>query len=244
MAFDDETGQTILSGMGELHLDVLTTRLTEDFNVNARVGRPQVVYRETIEQQATGEALVEREIAGEMQHGLVILRVEPLPNGAGLEFDVEMKEGNIPEEFIPEIEDSVGRSAGSGVILGYPIVDIKTTLVGGSYKENVSTSLAYGIAASMALQDALEKAGPVLLEPVMEVEIVVPEEFVGAVIGDLNGRHGKMKNVVDKMSYKVITALVPLSRMFGYSTELRSITQGRATFSMQFCMYDRASERT
>ncbi len=243
MTYDDETGQTILSGMGELHLEVFTTRLMDDFGVNARVGKPQVVYRETVDAVARGEVVVERELGGTMQHGHVILQVEPLPNGAGIEFAAEASNEEVPEEFVPQVEESAKRSAESGVILGYPVVDVKITLVGGAYKDNVSTPLAYGIAAAMALQEALEKAEPGLLEPIMEVEAVVPEEFVGNVIGDLNSRHGKMADMQEKMSYKVVTALVPLSSMFGYSTDLRSLTQGRATYSMQFSRYDRAPEQ-
>lgn len=243
VSYDEETGQTLLSGMGELHLEVLTTRLMEDFNVAGRVGKPQVVYRESIDAGARGDILVERELAGALQHGHVILEVEPLPNGSGLEFAVSMEDGAIPEEFIPEIEANVMRSSGSGVVLGYPVVDTKITLIGGSHKENVSTPLAYGIAASMAFQEALGKARPILLEPLMDVEVVLPEEFVGGVIGDLNGRGGRMKSIVGKVSYKVLEAEVPLSRMFDYSTDLRSLTQGRATFSMHFNRYDRVPER-
>jgi len=239
---DQETGQTILWGMGELHLDVVTRRLLEEFGVAAKVGKPQVVYRETITRRITVEKTFEREINEKVHRGHVVLALAPLPNGSGITFAVDLPEGAIPAELVPVIEESVRRTAMSGVLAGYPAVDVGITLVGGSYQANESTALGYEVAAAQAFTEGCRRADPVLLEPIMAVEAVVPDEFLGAVINGLSGRKGKIEGIVSKPRAKVVTAFVPLSHMFGYSTELRSLSQGRATFSMRFARFDRATE--
>jgi elongation factor G len=240
--FDEETGQTILWGMGELHLDVITRRLVEEFSVAAKVGKPQVVYRETITRTATVEGRFDREIGEKLHTGHVVLRLAPLPNGSGLVFDVALPEGSIPAEFIPVIEQSIRRTAMAGVLGGYPVVDVGVTLCGGSHDPNTSSPLGYEVAAAQAFTEGCRRAEPILLEPIMAVEVVVPEEFLGGVINGLAARKARIEGVASKPRAKVVDALVPLSRMFGYSTELRSLSQGRATFSMRFARFDRATE--
>jgi elongation factor G len=239
---DEETAQTILWGMGELHLDVITRRLLEEFGVVAKVGKPQVVYRETISRRATVEGRFDREIGEKLQTGHVVLELAPLPNGSGVVFDVNVPEGSIPAEFIPIIEESVRRSAMAGVLGGYPVVDVRATLCGGSFDPNTSSALGYEVAAAQAFTEGCRKAEPMLLEPIMAVEVVVPEEFLGGVINGLSARKARIEGIMPKPRAKVVDAFVPLSKMFGYSTELRSLSQGRATFSMHFARFDRATE--
>jgi elongation factor G len=239
---DEETAQTILWGMGELHLDVITRRLVEEFGVAAKVGKPQVVYRETVTRAVRVEGRFDREIGEKLQTGHVILALEPLPNGAGVAFDKSLPEGSIPSEFIPVIEQSVQRSAMAGVLGGYPVVDVRVTLCGGSFDTNTSTALGYEVAAAQAFSEGCRKAEPVLLEPIVAVEVVVPEEFLGGVINGLSARRARIEGITPKPRVKVVDAYVPLSKMFGYSTELRSLSQGRATFSMHFARFDRATE--
>jgi elongation factor G len=239
---DEETGQTILWGMGELHLDVITRRLVEEFGVAAKVGKPQVVYRETITLPVRLEGRFDREIGDKLQTGHVVLELAPLPNGAGLAFQVSLPEGTVPEEFTPVIEQSVRRAAMAGPLGGYPVVDVQVTLRGGSFDSNSSTALGYEVAAAQAFTEGCRRAHAVLLEPVMAVEVVVPEEFLGGVINGLSARRARIEGITSKPRAKVIEAFVGLSKMFGYSTELRSLSQGRATFSMHFARFDRAAE--
>jgi len=241
--FDEDTGQTIISGMGELHLDVIVRRLFDDFNISVNVGKPQVVYRETITQSAEGEGRFESEIDGALHFGHVRIKLEPRPRGAGFEIQNGLPEGTLPEDVIPGIENGIRESLGNGVVAGYPVVDLKVTLLGGSFREGQSTPLAFQVAAAMAFRDGCQKAHPVLLEPVMKAEVVVPDEFVGEVIGDLSARKGRIEQVQAKGKISMVDAFVPLKEMFGYSTDLRSLTQGRATFTMQFHHFDWIPDR-
>jgi elongation factor G len=238
VATDRETGQTIISGMGELHLEVIVDRLLREFKVDANVGKPQVADTETIRGAREREGKFIRQTGGRGQYGHVLLRVEPLPPGKGFEFVDGTKGGVIPREYIPAVERGVRDAMETGTLAGYPMVDVKTTLLDGSYHEVDSSEIAFKIAASMAFKEATRKASPVILEPIMAVEVVVPEEFMGEVIGDLNGRRGKIQGMEAHAGAQVVTAQVPLSEMFGYATDLRSMTQGRATFTMQFSHYD------
>jgi elongation factor G len=233
-----ETGQTLISGMGELHLEIIVDRMLREFKVDANVGKPQVAYRETIRRTAEAEGRFVRQSGGHGQFGVVDLRIEPLPKGTGFEFADETKGGAIPRNFIPAVEDGVKAAMETGVLAGYPMVDIRAILCDGKYHEVDSSELAFKIAGSMAFKDAAEKAHPVLLEPVMEVEVVTPQEFMGDVIGDLNSRRGKILEMESRAGAQVIAARVPLATMFGYATRLRSITQGRATYTMQFAVYE------
>jgi elongation factor G len=241
--FDEDTGQTIISGMGELHLEVIVRRLQDDFNVSVNVGKPQVVYRETITGTAEGEGKFEREIEGVMNFGHVRLRVEPRPRGSGFEFDSGSTDGTIPPEFFPSIESGVRESTGNGPVAGYPMVDLKANLLGGSFREGSSTPLAYQVAAAMAFREGCQKAQPVLLEPIMKTEVLVPEEFLGEVIGDLGARKARIEQVLSKGKVSVVEAFVSLREMFGYSTDLRSLSQGRGTFTMQFHRFDWTAEK-
>ncbi len=241
--YDDDTGQTVISGMGELHLDVIVRRLIEDFNVGVNVGKPQVMYRETVTQAAEGEGRFEREIEGALNFGHVRIRVEPLPRGAGIEIANESQEGTIPAEFIPSIEAGIKESTSNGVIAGYPALDLKITLIGGTYRENQSTPLGYQVAAAMAFRETCQKAQPVLLEPIMKAEVVVPEDFLGEVIGDLSARKGRIDQIQPKGKVSLVDVFVPLREMFGYSTDLRSLSQGRATFTMQFDRFDHIPDK-
>ena len=236
--FDEDTGQTVISGMGELHLDVIVRRLLDDFNVSVNVGKPQVVYRETITQNAEGEGKFEREIDGAFHFGHVRVGLEPRSRGTGFEIQNSLPVGTLPEELIPSIENGIRESLGNGVVAGYPVVDLKVILLGGSYREGQSTPLAFQVAAAMAFRDGCQKAQPVLLEPIMKTEVVVPDEFLGEVIGDLSARKGRIEQVQAKGKISAVDAFVPLREMFGYSTDLRSLTQGRATFTMQFHHFD------
>jgi len=242
--FDEDTGQTIISGMGELHLEVIVRRLLEDFNVSVNVGKPQVVYRETITQTVEAEGKFEREIEGVLHFGHVRLRLEPRPRGSGVEFSNSSTDGAIPEEFIPSIEAGVKESTGNGVVAGYPVVDLKVGLLGGTVREGQATPLAFQVAAAIAFREGCQKALPVLLEPIMKTEVLVPEEFLGEAIGDLSARKGRIEQVQSKGKVNVIEAFVPLKEMFGYSTDLRSLTQGRGTFTMQFHHFDWVPEKS
>jgi elongation factor G len=237
---DEDTGQMILSGMGELHLEVVISRMRREFNTQVNVGKPQVVYRETIEQSAEGNAVFDKEVAGQRHYGEVRLRLKPLPRGTGNRFVNKAADTAIPAVFIPAVERGVMESLGSGTVMGYPVVDVEAALIGGGFKESQGTELAFQVSAAMACKEALAAANGFLLDPIMKVELLVPEEFMGDVIGDLNSRSGKIEAIHPKMGVQEIQAVVPLARMFGYSTSLRSATQGRGTFSMQFSHFDRA----
>jgi elongation factor G len=235
---DKETGQTIIAGMGELHLEIIVDRLLREFKVDANVGKPQVAYRETIRKPVEREHKFVRQTGGRGQYGHVVIRIEPLPAGAGYEFVDGTKGGVIPREYIPAVGKGIEEAMERGIQAGYPAVDIKATLLDGSYHEVDSSEIAFKIAASMAFKEAAQRANPVILEPVMNVEVVVPEEFSGPVFGDLNGRRGRIQGMDTRGVAKVITAHVPLATMFGYATDLRSMTQGRATYTMQFSHYE------
>jgi len=238
VATDRETGQTIISGMGELHLEIIVDRLLREFKVDANVGKPQVAYKETVRRAMEREGKFVRQTGGRGQYGHVVLRVEPLPPGKGFEFSDATKGGVVPREYIPAVERGVRDALETGTMAGYPIVDVKVTLLDGSYHEVDSSEIAFKIAASMAFKEATSKASPVILEPIMAVEVVVPEEFMGDVIGDLSSRRGKIQGMDARAGAQVITAQVPLAEMFGYATDLRSRTQGRATYTMQFAHYE------
>ncbi len=235
---DTETGQTIMAGMGELHLEVLVDRLKREFQVAANVSRPQVAYRESIRQPSESEGKFVRQSGGRGQYGHVKIRLEPQDRGAGFEFENAIVGGVIPREYIPAVENGIKEAMEQGVLAGYPMVDMKAVLHDGSFHEVDSSELAFKIAGSMAFKAAANKAKPQILEPVMSVEVVVPEEYMGDVIGDLNSRRGRIRGFEDRAGAKVVTAHVPLGEMFGYATDLRSRTQGRATFTMQFHVYD------
>jgi elongation factor G len=234
---DEETGQTILSGMGELHLEIIVDRLLREFNVEANVGKPQVAYRETITKSLETEGRFIRQSGGRGQYGHVWLTLEPRTPGEGFEFVNRIVGGAIPREFIPAVQKGVAQAMEDGVLAGYPMVDIKVTLTDGSYHDVDSSEMAFKIAGSMAFKDGARRAGPILLEPVMSIEIITPEEFMGQVISDLNSRRGKTTNVEYRKGTSVIAGEVPLANMFGYATDLRSLTQGRATFTLQFSKY-------
>ncbi len=240
---DPDTGQTILSGMGELHLEIIISRMLREFKTSVRVGKPQVVYRETIEETAEGAAVFDKEVAGQRHFGEVQLQIKPLPRGTGNKFVATLQNQEIPEAFIPAVETGVMESLESGVQMGYPVVDVEVALTGGSFKESVGSELAYKVSASMACKSALSSGNPFLLDPIMKVEAFVPEAFMGDVIGDLNARGGKIESIAAKTGLQVIKAVVPLAQMFGYSTSLRSATQGRGTFSMQFSHFDRSESK-
>ncbi|NOZ55293.1 MAG: elongation factor G [Calditrichaeota bacterium] len=239
---DEETGQTLISGMGELHLEILVDRLLREFKVEARVGRPQVAYRETIRRPAEAEAKFVRQTGGKGQYGHVVLRVEPLEPGEGFKFEDLTVGGVIPREFIRPIIDGVKDAMTTGIKAGYPVVDVGVKLLDGSYHPVDSSEIAFKIAASMAFKQAAEKAGPVLLEPIMELEVVTPDEYMGDVMGDINARRGKIKGIMPRKDGQVIQAQVPLAQMFGYATALRSMTQGRAIFTLKFSHYEELPE--
>jgi len=235
---DPDTGQTILSGMGELHLEIIVDRMQREFGVGANVGKPQVAYRETIRKPSEAQGRFIRQTGGHGQYGDVKLRLEPLPPGSGFEFVDEIKQGRVPREFISAIERGAMEALESGVLAGYPMADVRVAVFDGSYHEVDSSELAFKIAASMGVKAAAEKAKPVLLEPIMSVEVVVPEEYMGDVIGDLNSRRGRIEGLELRGTSQIIKAMVPLSEMFGYATELRSRTQGRGSFTMHFGRYE------
>ncbi len=239
---DPETGQTIMSGMGELHLEILIDRMLREFKVAANVGKPQVAYRETIATTAKAEGRFVRQTGGRGQYGHVKITVGPNEKGKGFEFINKVVGGNIPKEFIPAVKKGVKDALENGVLAGYPMVDVKVELLDGSYHEIDSSEVAFRIAGSIALQEGARKAKPTILEPVMDIEVVVPEEYMGVVIGDLNARRGKIAGMVHRPDAVVIASQVPLSEMFGYATTLRSLSQGRAVYSMQFSHYSAVSE--
>jgi elongation factor G len=235
---DEETGQTIISGMGELHLEIIVDRLLREFNVGANVGKPQVAYKETVRKSIEQQGKFIRQTGGRGQYGDVWIKLEPQQPGTGFEFVDAIKGGAIPREYIPAVEKGVKEATENGALAGYPIVDVKVTLFDGSYHDVDSSEIAFKIAGSMAFKQAARKASPVLLEPIMSVEVVVPEDFMGDVIGDLNSRRGKVLGMDTRPAAQAIDARVPLAQMFGYATDLRSMTQGRATYTMQFSHYE------
>ena len=238
VAVDAETNQTLISGMGELHLEIIVDRLLREFKVEANVGRPQVAYRETIRRKAEARGRFVRQTGGRGQYGDVEIEIEPVEAGTGFVFDNKIVGGSIPREYIPAVEKGIREAMESGVLAGYPMVDIQVSLLDGSYHEVDSSEMAFKIAGSMAFKEAVRRAQPVLLEPIMQVEVVTPEEYMGAVHGDLAARRGRIVSMEARGSSQVIRATVPLSSMFGYATDLRSLTQGRATYTMQFARYE------
>ncbi|MBI2246835.1 MAG: elongation factor G [Armatimonadetes bacterium] len=236
--FDQETGQTLIAGMGELHLEIIVDRMLREFNVQANVGRPQVAYKETIRKASKAEGRYIRQTGGRGQYGHVVITLEPLARGSGIEFVDEIKRGDIPREFIPPVEAGIREAAESGVLAGYPVVDFRASLIDGSYHEVDSSDIAFKIAGSMAFKDALQRGQPVLLEPVMKVEVLTPEPYMGDVIGDLNARRGRIEGIEQQGAIRVVRAQVPLGEMFGYATALRSATQGRATYTMEPSHYE------
>jgi elongation factor G len=235
---DPETGQTILSGMGELHLEIIVDRMMREFGVGANVGKPQVAYRETIRKNAEAEGRHVKQTGGHGQYGHVKIRVEPLPSGSGFEFENDISGGRVPKEYINPTEVGIKEALEGGILAGYPMSDIKVTLYDGSYHDVDSSEMAFKIAGSMAIKEAARRAKPVLLEPIMAVEVVVPEEYMGDVIGDLNSRRGRIEGMELRGTTQIIKSSVPLSMMFGYATELRSRTQGRGSFTMHFGRYE------
>ena len=239
---DEESGQTIISGMGELHLEIIVDRMKREFNVAANVGKPQVAYRETIRKAVEQEGKFIRQSGGRGQYGHVWIKLEPLEAGKGYEFENAIVGGVIPREYIPAVDKGIKEQLENGVIAGYPVVDVKVVLFDGSYHDVDSSEMAFKIAGSMAFKEGARKAAPVLLEPIMRVEVVTPEEYMGDVMGDLNRRRGILQGMEDLPAGggKMIRAEVPLSEMFGYATDLRSATQGRATYTMEFGKYNEA----
>ncbi|MGH2512415.1 MAG: elongation factor G, partial [Candidatus Limnocylindrales bacterium] len=234
---DPETAETLIAGMGELHLDVLVDRMIREFKVAANIGKPQVSYRETIRRAADGNGRFIRQTGGKGQYGHAVIRIEPQEKGAGYEFVDKIVGGTIPREYIKSVDAGIREALETGIYAGFPVVDVKATLVDGSYHEVDSSEMAFKIAGSMAVKDAFPKASPAILEPIMRVEVTTSAEFMGDVIGDLNSRRGQVEAVDSRGATEIIRAFVPLSSMFGYVTDLRSMTQGRATSSMEFSHY-------
>jgi elongation factor G len=238
VGMDQESGQTIISGMGELHLEIIVDRMKREFKVEANVGKPQVAYRETIRRTVDKvEGKFIRQSGGRGQYGHVYLRLEPNESGKGYEFENEIVGGSVPKEYIPAVDKGIQDAMKNGVIAGFPVVDVKVALIDGSYHEVDSSEMAFKIAGSMGFKEGAARAQPVLLEPVMKVEVVTPEDYLGSVTGDLNRRRGMLHGTEDAPAGKIIRAEVPLSEMFGYATDLRSATQGRATYTMEFGRY-------
>jgi elongation factor G len=237
--YDDDTGQTIISGMGELHLEILVGRLKREFHTQVNVGKPHVVCKETVQQVAQAAAVFEKEIGGVRHFAEVQLELSPRERGKGNWFVNSLPDEALPAELVPPIEQGVAESLESGVILGYPVVDVAIVLTGVTYRESFASDLAFKVAASMACREGFQKADPILLEPIMAVEIIVPEIFMGDVMGDISARGGKIENLRRRGEIHIVNAMVPLSKMFGYSTALRSASQGRGTFTMHFSHYDR-----
>jgi elongation factor G len=235
---DPETNQTLIHGMGELHLEIIVDRLLREFKVDANVGKPQVAYRETVRQKAEAQGRFVRQTGGRGQYGDVWLEIEPSEPGAGVVFENKLRGPAIPREYVPAVEKGIREAAETGVLAGYPVVDVKVSLTDGSYHDVDSNEMAFKIAASMGFKEGCRKAKPVLLEPVMDVEVVVPSEYQGAVVGDLNSRRGRIVSMDSRGNAQVIRANVPLGQMFGYATDVRSMTQGRATYTMQFARYE------
>ncbi len=235
---DEETGQTIIAGMGELHLEIIVDRMLREFKVEASVGKPQVAYREAMTKPVDVEGKYVRQSGGKGQYGHCKIHVEPLEPGSGYEFENKIVGGAIPKEYIPSIDAGIQEAAKSGLVGGYEVVDFKVTLVDGSYHEVDSSEMAFKIAGSMAIKEAFAKGGSILLEPMMKVEVVVPEEYLGDVMGNVNSRRGRIEGTEARGGGQIIRAMVPLSEMFGYATDLRSRTQGRGQFTMQFDHYE------
>ncbi len=235
---DEETGQTVISGMGELHLDIIVDRMKREFKVEANVGKPQVAFKETVKDKTQVEGKYIKQSGGRGQYGHVWLEIEPTDTGSGFEFVDKIVGGTIPKEYIGPVEQGIREAMANGVIAGYPVVDIKVTLYDGSYHEVDSSEMAFKIAGSMALQEGVKRAKPIVLEPIMKVEVITPEESMGDVMGDLNSKRGRIQNMEDRAQAKVVDAMVPLSEMFGYATQLRSMTQGRASYTMEFDHYE------
>jgi elongation factor G len=239
---DQQTGQTIIAGMGELHLEIIVDRLKREFNVEASVGKPQVAYKETLTRKSEGEGRYVRQTGGRGQYGHAKIRLFPGEPGTGYIFENEIIGGSIPREFIKPIDEGIKEALTRGVLAGYPVDDVKIELYDGSYHDVDSSEMAFKIAGSMAFQDAAKRAKPVLLEPVMRVEVVVPKDYMGDVMGNLASRRGQIQSQEDRGGTQIIAARVPLSEMFGYATDLRSRTQGRATYSMHFDRYEPAPQ--
>src|SRR5205814_10071038 len=236
---DEETGQTLISGMGELHLEIIVDRLKREFNVDANVGRPQVAYRETVSKPAEKvQGKFVRQTGGSGQYGDAVINLYPQEPGAGYEFVDKIVGGKIPKEYIPAVDAGIQEAMGSGILAGYPVVDVKIELVEGSYHDVDSSERAFKIAGSMAFKEAMKRAKPILLEPMMAVEVTTPEEYLGDVMGNLSSRRGRIESMNPLGNAQVVKASVPLSEMFGYATDLRSMTQGRADFTMQFDRYE------
>ncbi|MGA1823902.1 MAG: elongation factor G [bacterium] len=243
LRIDEETGQHIISGMGELHLEILVDRMFREYKVNANVGKPQVAYKETISCSAKGEGKFIKQTGGRGQYGHVIISIEPLERGGGFRFENRITGDVIPKEFIPTIENALMEAMDTGILIGYPIVDLKASLIDGSFHEVDSSDLAFKIATSMAFRDAAKKAQMILLEPNMNIEILIPEEYLGDIIADINSRRGKIESMEQKRLGRVIKSKIPLSEMFGYSTQLRSMTQGRGTYSIEFSLYEEVPQQ-
>ena len=238
MRYDQETGQTIISGMGELHLDVIVDRMKREFRVEANVGKPEVAYKEAIKATAKAEGRFVRQTGGHGQFGVARVQVEPLERGTGFEFVDKVVGGEVPKQFIKPIEEGVRSALESGVLAGYPVIDVRVTLLGGDYHDVDSSEMAFKTAGSMAFQAAMDKASPMLMEPLMKLEISTPEEYYGDVLGDISARRGQITEYDQRGNLKVIRALVPLAETFGYATDLRSLTTGRASYSMEFERYE------
>jgi elongation factor G len=237
---DPETNQVIIRGMGELHLEIIVDRMVREFGVAANVGKPQVAYREAITRAADAEGKFVRQSGGKGQYGHVKMKFEPLKDGVNFEFVNEIVGGSVPREFIKPVEQGIKEAMEKGILAGYPMTGIKAILYDGSYHDVDSSEMAFKIAGSMAYQNAAKKAGPILLEPIMDVEVVTPEDYAGDVMGDLSRRRGKIQQMEERAGAKVIRAHVPLSEMFGYATQVRSMSQGRASYTMQFLAYEPA----
>jgi elongation factor G len=236
---DEESGQTIIAGMGELHLEIIVDRMKREFNVEANVGKPQVAYRETIRKKVAGRGRqVRSPVRRPGQYGHVVITVYPQEAGKGFEFENKIVGGVVPKEYIPSVDKGIQEALNTGILAGYPVVDVRVELVDGSYHEVDSSEAAFKVAGSMAFKNAMRKADPVILEPIMQVEVETPEEYMGDVMGNLSSRRGKIEGMGDRGNAKTISAKVPLSEMFGYATDLRSTTQGRATHTMQFSSYE------
>jgi elongation factor G len=234
---DQETSETVISGMGEFHLEILVDRMKREFNLNVKTGRPQVAYKETIKKAVESEGKYIRQSGGRGQYGHVLLRLEPLERGKGFEFADIIKGGAIPKEFIPAVEKGIREALERGILAGYPVSDVKVTLYDGSFHDVDSSDFAFKIAGSMAFQDGAKKADPVILEPIMKLEVVIPEKYLGDLTGDLSSKRGSIESIFDRGMTKVIEAKVPLAEMFGFATKIRSLTEGRGVFTMEFDHY-------
>jgi elongation factor G len=234
VSFNEETGQTVIAGMGELHLEIIVDRLMREFKVDAVVGRPQVSYKECIRKPAESNTKFVKQSGGRGQYAHVVIKIEPAPPGSGLIFENKITGGAIPKEYVAPVHHGMEEAMSNGVLAGYPLMDIKATLIDGSYHEVDSNEMAFKICGSMALKDAVKKASPALMEPIMKVEAVTPDTYLGNVVGDINSRRGRIAEMHPRADGQVVSGMVPLSEMFGYATSLRSLTQGRAIFTMQF----------